>query len=220
MAQMEMWTVLFGWWCMVCLGPLAMLFRSVGSSYASFGDFNPTLIRPLNASHPYCSYFQNRVPLPAPELRNCSWYKKESCCRQVELDAIFKDIKPIQGADDKCQQTFNFLICWVCDPTQNSFYSSSKQKLTLCESFCDQILDACKFASFKGKALGESHDSGRRFCEDHNFVVPRDPTDRHCFSLRAYGAHLGNAAVGSHTGWSTTLPRRILFLLFSWRLIV
>jgi hypothetical protein len=55
-----------------------LAFQTISETFASFGDFNPTLIRPLNSSHPYCSYFQNRMPLPAPELRNCSWYKKVS----------------------------------------------------------------------------------------------------------------------------------------------
>ena len=49
---------------------------SIMANLGEADDFNTRFITPKEYNKPYCSYFANRSPQPAPELRNCTWYKK------------------------------------------------------------------------------------------------------------------------------------------------
>jgi hypothetical protein len=44
--------------------------------------------RPLN----YCSFFNNRAPSPQINLKNCTWYKENSCCLQREIESTFSKV--------------------------------------------------------------------------------------------------------------------------------
>jgi hypothetical protein len=44
--------------------------------------------RPLN----YCSFFNNRAPSPQVNLKNCTWYKENSCCLQKEIESTFSKV--------------------------------------------------------------------------------------------------------------------------------
>ena len=44
---------------------------------------------PLN----YCSFFNNRAPSPQINLKNCTWYKENSCCLQSEIESTFSKVK-------------------------------------------------------------------------------------------------------------------------------
>ncbi|GAU88166.1 hypothetical protein RvY_00912 [Ramazzottius varieornatus] len=122
---------------------------------------------------------------------------QNSCCRQVELDAIFKDIKPILGADEKCTKMLNYMICWVCDPNQHLFYSSQRQELTFCESFCDAILSACQTAIQKGELMAHFYQDGRQFCKNHNFHVPESSSNETCFPSRTLWQQVGGWRSGA-----------------------
>ena len=52
----------------------------------------------------FCSFFNNRAPSPQPSLRNCTWFKKNSCCKQEEIDATFGTVKPLPGSSPECQR--------------------------------------------------------------------------------------------------------------------
>ena len=44
--------------------------------------------KPLN----YCSFFNNRAPSPQINLKNCTWYKENSCCLQSEIYSTFSKV--------------------------------------------------------------------------------------------------------------------------------
>ena len=52
----------------------------------------------------FCSFFNNRAPWPQPDLRNCTWFKTNSCCKQEEIDATFGTVKPLPGSTPECQR--------------------------------------------------------------------------------------------------------------------
>ena len=50
---------------------------------------NDEYSKPLN----YCSFFNNRAPSPQINLKNCTWYKENSCCLQAEIESTFSKVK-------------------------------------------------------------------------------------------------------------------------------
>lgn len=40
----------------------------------------------------YCSFFNNRAPSPQVNLKNCTWYKENSCCLQSEIESTFSKV--------------------------------------------------------------------------------------------------------------------------------
>lgn len=40
----------------------------------------------------YCSFFNNRAPSPQISLKNCTWYKENSCCLQQEIESTFSKV--------------------------------------------------------------------------------------------------------------------------------
>ncbi|XP_022085033.1 uncharacterized protein LOC110976240 [Acanthaster planci] len=118
---------------------------------------------------PYCTFFNNRKPEFQPNLKNCTWYQDNCCCRQVEIEVAFGKVKPLKGATLPCQRYINYLICYICAPTQYEFYL--RQRLTVCEEFCDLIFDRCKDAILKGSKIGELYKNGTNFCRSRRFEV-------------------------------------------------
>jgi hypothetical protein len=54
-------------------------------------------------------------------LKNCTWFRENSCCMQEEIDATFDRVKPLVGASPACQRYTNYLMCYICAPYQNTF---------------------------------------------------------------------------------------------------
>ncbi|KAJ8018663.1 hypothetical protein HOLleu_43239 [Holothuria leucospilota] len=104
-------------------------------------------------------------------MKNCTWYKEESCCTQIEIDETFKNMKPLQGSTPACQRHVNYLMCYICSPHQYIFYIY--QKLTVCEEFCDAILTHCQDAILKGSRIKDLHSNGAQFCKSRNLEVDR-----------------------------------------------
>ena len=117
----------------------------------------------------FCSFFNNRAPTPQPGLKNCTWFKENSCCLQQEIEATFGRMKPLKGASLDCQKYVNYLMCYICAPSQNVFYS--RERLTVCESFCDSWYDACSSAILKGSVIRDLYNDGREFCDSRSFEV-------------------------------------------------
>lgn len=126
----------------------------------------------------FCSFFKNRAPSPQPSLRNCTWFKKNSCCKQEEIDATFGTVKPLPGSSPECQRYTNYLMCYICAPYQNSFYG--QEKLTVCEEFCNAWYAACSSAILKGSVIGGLYTNGREFCEKRNFQC-EPMKNKNCF---------------------------------------
>ena len=126
----------------------------------------------------FCSFFNNRAPQPRPTLTNCTWFQKNSCCLQHEIDVSFSRVKPLIGATQDCQKYTNYLMCYICAPNQNEFYK--KELLTVCESFCDLLYEFCKFAILKGNQIKQLYGSGKDFCLSRRFLVGQD---NNCFSV-------------------------------------
>lgn len=117
----------------------------------------------------YCSFFNNRAPKAQPGLKNCTWFKDNSCCMQQEIEATFGRVKPLQGASPTCLKYINYLMCYICAPNQNIFYK--RERLTVCGEFCDILYEACGSAILKGSLIGKLYGSGTEFCESRRFIV-------------------------------------------------
>lgn len=126
----------------------------------------------------FCSFFNNRAPSPQPYLRNCTWFKENSCCKQEEIDATFGTVKPLPGSSPDCQRYTNYLMCYICAPHQNVFYG--EEKLTVCEEFCNAWYAACSSAILKGSVIGELYTNGKEFCLKRNFLCESVVNNR-CF---------------------------------------
>lgn len=131
----------------------------------------------------YCSFFANRAPNIQLGLKNCTWFKENSCCRQQEIDAIFPRVKPLRGASPACQRYTNYLMCYVCAPNQNAFYYM--ESLTVCEEFCDAWYDACQNAILKGSIIKELYSNGSEYCASRRFKVqPAETSSCYYFDAR------------------------------------
>ena len=128
-------------------------------------------------AEPFCTFFNNRAPDYQPNLKNCTWFKGNCCCRQVEIAATFGAMESLIGASEQCQRYTNYLMCYICDPGQSTFYIW--QRLTVCREFCDKFLEACKFATLKGSTL-EDYKSGTEFCLSRRYQV-KDRSSNECF---------------------------------------
>ncbi|XP_013417008.1 voltage-dependent calcium channel subunit alpha-2/delta-3 [Lingula anatina] len=128
----------------------------------------------------YCSFFNNRAPKPQPDLKNCTWYKENSCCLQREIDATFGKVKPLQGASKDCSDYINYLMCYICAPNQNLYYRI--ERLYVCEGFCDSLYSACNSAILKGSVIRDLYSNGKEFCESRRFIV-RNASAESCFDL-------------------------------------
>lgn len=127
----------------------------------------------------FCSYFGNRAPSPQPSLTNCTWYREESCCLQEEISALFPRVSPPVGASQRCRNYVTYLMCFVCAPTQSNFYI--RQRLTVCESFCNDFFDACRDARLDGQTIASQYASGSAFCRDRKYIVSTNQET--CFTL-------------------------------------
>ena len=133
----------------------------------------------VHGANRYCSYFGNRAPAPQPGLQNCTWYRESSCCLQEEINSLFPAVSPPLGANKRCRNYVNYLMCYVCAPTQSSFYLS--ERLTVCESFCNDFYDACKDAQLNGMRISSLYANGRAFCQDRKYTVSTQ--SEICFTL-------------------------------------
>ncbi|CAG5127947.1 unnamed protein product [Candidula unifasciata] len=131
----------------------------------------------------YCPFFANRAPNIQLGLKNCTWFRENSCCRQQEIDAIFSRVKPLRGASPACQRYTNYLMCYVCAPNQNTFYRV--ESLTVCEEFCDAWYEACQNAVLKGSVIKELYSNGSEYCASRRFKVqPAETSSCYYFDAR------------------------------------
>ena len=151
----------------------------------------------------YCPFFNNRAPSAQPNLKNCTWYKENSCCNQQEIDETFGKVKPLKGASKACQSYVNYLMCYICSPYQNEFYQN--ERLTVCEEFCDVFYEACGSAILTGSHIADLYNNGTQFCLSRRFLVE---SQSNCFSAKH--DHLTN------TGLKLDINRNlvVLFILF------
>lgn len=126
----------------------------------------------------YCSFFNNRAPSPQINLKNCTWYKDNSCCLQREIESTFSKVKPLIGSSIKCQKYLNNLMCYICAPNQFKFYG--KERLTVCLEYCDLMYEACSDAILKGAKIREIYENGEEFCESRRYNIDRFEKDQ-CF---------------------------------------
>ena len=135
-----------------------------------------------NTTKEFCSFFNNRNPIPQPNLRNCTWFKENSCCKQEEIDATFGTVKPLPGSSRECQRYTNFLMCYICAPYQNIFYSH--ERLTVCEEFCNAWYSACSTAILKGSTIGDLYADGKDFCLSRSFQTDTF-INKNCFVVQS-----------------------------------
>lgn len=69
----------------------AKIYGNLSYTYADEVRTTPIItsfVQPLN----YCSFFNNRAPSPQVNLKNCTWYKENSCCLQAEIESTFSKV--------------------------------------------------------------------------------------------------------------------------------
>ncbi|XP_064627789.1 voltage-dependent calcium channel subunit alpha-2/delta-2-like [Lineus longissimus] len=170
-------------WILILMAFLLVMSGLGMSAFASVhadghGGYSIKAMAVSDDEKPYCSFFANRAPTPQPLLKNCSMFKDNSCCLQQEIAATFGKVKPLKGSSRECQIHMNYLMCYICAPTQHMFYS--RERLTVCEDFCDALYDACKSAILKGSLISHLYQNGRSFCLSRSFEVA-PPTAVRCF---------------------------------------
>lgn len=127
----------------------------------------------------YCPYFKNRGPSKQDNLRNCSWYKENSCCFDEEIEFAFRQLTPLAGASKDCSQNLNYLYCYICAPNQNMFFKDFT--LTVCQEFCDRVYSACKSALLKGRKIRYVYKNGKEFCQGRRFETDKEANGK-CFT--------------------------------------
>ena len=128
----------------------------------------------------YCPYFENRGPSKQANLRNCTWYKDNSCCHDEEIAFAFQQLTPLVGANENCLHHLNYLYCYICAPHQNVFFKD--YTLTVCEEFCNDIYSACKDALLKGRKIQDIYSDGKQFCQSRRFKTDQKNNKR-CFAF-------------------------------------
>ncbi|XP_072167932.1 uncharacterized protein [Diadema setosum] len=162
----------------------------------------------------FCTFFNNRAPEVQPDLENCTWYRDNSCCRQIEIEVTFRKMKALPGASKQCQRYINYLMCYICSPYQHRFYI--QQTLTVCVEFCDAILKHCSSAMMKGRKIGELFGkNGKAFCRSRRLNVG-DLNSGRCFYFNeSMDTTLTSSATGSGQMTSQWLLRlTILSMLY------
>ena len=123
-----------------------------------------------SSSADYCTYFGNREPGREPRLMRCQSYRENSCCQPDEEDISF-NVDPIfngqEGSD--CQNTVNYLRCWICHPGQNMFYRN--ETLTVCQGMCNRLLADCGGARWRDGRVRDYYRNGLEFCQEMGFNV-------------------------------------------------
>eukprot|EP00057_Strongylocentrotus_purpuratus_P006577 XP_011661051.1 PREDICTED: uncharacterized protein LOC105436788 [Strongylocentrotus purpuratus] len=180
----------------------------LSSSYAlENGDvvgYNPTGPPELQ----FCTFFNNRAPEVQPDLKNCTWFRENSCCRQIEIDVTFKKMKSLPGASKQCQRYINYLMCYICSPHQHRFYIV--QRLTVCEEFCDALLHHCKTAMLKGSQIGDLYSKGSDFCTSRRMDIGK-LEDGKCFYFNESMSNIPSASSAARL--DTQLHRIVLIFL-------
>eukprot|EP00117_Sycon_ciliatum_P006330 scpid15815/ scgid3227/ VWFA and cache domain-containing protein 1 len=169
---------------------------------------------PTGSNGQFCSVFNNRSPTPQPGLRNCSWYRDSSCCRNEEIDSLFDTVVLPDQANRRCRNLITYLMCYVCDPAQSNFYQ--QERLTVCDRFCDDVLEACADAVFGGSRLETRFGSdGARFCRELRFEVGTSAET--CFNLAEDRRTLPLSSGESVRPASTLLYALAAFVLTTFR---
>lgn len=155
----------------------------------------------------YCSFFNNRAPTPQINLKNCTWYQENSCCLQAEIESTFSKVKPLIGSSVLCQKYVNYLMCYICAPVQFKFYG--KERLTVCEEYCDRMYDACGSAILKGSRIKEIYRNGTEFCISQRYIVDKLERDN-CFYYDVESAMI-SSSLSIH---STSFILPVLLLIY------
>ncbi|EDV27684.1 uncharacterized protein TRIADDRAFT_53631 [Trichoplax adhaerens] len=132
-----------------------------------------------NPPRKYCTYFNNRLAKRQPQLTNCPWFQENACCTQPEVDLIFADRPLPLNLPPECSRLFDQLMCYICSPDQHLFYNQTRQTLTVCLDFCNQIYSVCQDALWKGLPIKHWYRSGDEFCRARRY----DVATHHCMNV-------------------------------------
>ena len=133
----------------------------------------------------FCSFFGKRSPQSEKALKECTWYKNNSCCREYERHSYFQGNAKILSEDfnkskltPECFKHFGYLMCYVCAPNQKVFFKSGR--LSVCSRSCDLLYDKCKTSYIDIFGTVEKlYSNGKQLCESRKFIV----SDESCFLL-------------------------------------
>ena len=157
------------------------------------------------ADNHYCPYFKNRAPSPQTNLENCTWYKENSCCMNHELNSIFTTVStPLRNASEACRLHINYLMCFICAPNQETFYQ--RERLTVCEEFCDRWYNSCKDALLKGFTVKGLYSDGTEFCRARKFLVASGMNkNTGCYTFPLNNNRRSSATAVKNTAWVIAL---------------
>ena len=194
---------------------LVLLCSLTGPCRADVGSKDTVVKMAAEKELKYCSFFNNRAPEVQRNLKNCTWFKESSCCRQEEIDATFGRVKPLRGASPDCQRYTNYLMCYICSPDQYLFYLM--ESLTVCEEFCQSWFEACQTAILKGSVIQTLYENGKDFCESRRFNVDTVKNGK-CFFFDARMDKNGTRETPRGLGYSVVLALFSVLLARFYRL--
>jgi hypothetical protein len=73
-------------------------------------------------------------------------------------------------------------MCYICSPTQFKFYG--RERLTVCEPFCNEMYEACGESVLKGSKINEIYSNGYEFCVSRRYNVEKNQWNDNCFNYR------------------------------------
>jgi len=158
-----------------------------------------------------------QAPTPEPELPNCTWYRKSTCCTTQDALRISYASPEVQlvGTTRSCRDVLNLLMCSVCSPNQSTIFREENvlgfpvPVLQVCGSFCDALHRACAGATLvTGRdRLDMEFEDGRSLCDAVGLRVAVD-TGAECFSSAR--PRPAASIVGLAVSWLTVMALHVL----------
>ena len=91
-------------------------------------------------------------------------------------------------------------MCYICAPNQFKFYG--KERLTVCNQYCDKMYDACGEAILKGSKINEIYLNGEEFCKSRRYNIDdikRDKCFYYAVEHKTSSSHSINSKIIKHS---------------------
>jgi len=103
----------------------------------------------------------------------CEWATASGTCCQQSICDNFVDYAYSNSQSSTCSNLVGLLQCATCHPNSGQF-ATSLTNITICDSFCTQMYDACNSKT--------QHNSSVQFCRDTFHVEVTDSASGMCFN--------------------------------------
>jgi len=165
---------------------------------------------------PASSCYPGFVEDSNPELSICCWYNSYSCCTHEVQPELMPMIRgnltwcESQEISEGCLIVLSELICLSCAPHTSSFVtplSPASYQISICISFCNAMLQACKYDKIPNKAASSS--TGAEFCSalfNGNPSLTISHSNTSCFGGVPLAQVQGSTCYHPHGGDGSSSP--------------